>query len=80
MGPEPAAVRIGMPEILDLVLHGGNVGILIVVAWVLMKVNTRMNRDESLRADYPPHRHSNGHIIYPHEYQPTPIGRLNSHD
>lgn len=65
-----------MPEIIDLALHGGNVGILIVVAWVLWKVNSRMNRDESLRADYPPHRHFNGSILYPHEYRPSKIDHI----
>lgn len=59
---------------LDWLLHGGNIGVLVFAASVIWKVNGRLNRDESLKSDYPPHRHINGsRIVYPKEYQPSPI-------
>lgn len=43
------------------------------VAWKVMRV---LARHESLMADYPPHRHLNGRIIYPHEYEPSKVESL----
>lgn len=65
-----------IPQALDLLLHGGNVGVLALAAWVGIKVLNRLNRDESLRRDYPPHRHINGSVVYPAEYEPAKVGHL----
>ena len=35
------------------------------------KVDRRIDADETVKRDYPPHRHINGKIIYPKEYQPA---------
>jgi hypothetical protein len=43
------------------------------LAW---KAIQRINRDESLRQDFPPHRHINGKILYPHEYKPAAVEHL----
>lgn len=67
-----------MPS-LNWLLNGGNIMALLCVMGVLLKVNARLNRDESLKKDYPPHRHINGtRIVYPQEYQPSPIERFGS--
>lgn len=60
----------------DLLL-GANGGILGAAIWVLWKVNVRLTRDESIKRDYPPHRHVNGSVIYPDDYPPSPVGKLN---
>lgn len=35
------------------------------------KVERKIDSDETVKKDYPPHRHINGKIIYPKEYQPA---------
>lgn len=60
---------------LELVLSG-NVGALIFAVVVIWRASRKMGRDESLKADYPPHRHINGKIIYPREYEPALTERL----
>lgn len=60
----------------DWLIHGGELMAFIAVAW---KVIGRLNRDESLRTDYPPHRHVNGNIMYPPDYPPPPIERGAEH-
>lgn len=66
-----------IPQAVDLLIHGGNAGFMGVAIYVLVRVLKRLNRDESLHKDYPPHRHINGtRIVYPSEFQPTPIERL----
>ena len=65
-----------MPTIVDWLMHGSELIAFFAVAW---KVIARLNRDESLRTDYPPHRHLRGEIVYPHEYQPAPTEALTSH-
>jgi hypothetical protein len=63
-----------MPQLSDYLFHSGTLGIFILVAW---QVTRRLNRDESLKRDYPPHRHVNGsRIMYPEEYQPSKIENL----
>jgi hypothetical protein len=63
-----------MTPFTDYVFHSGSLGIFIVVAWQVIR---RLNRDESLKRDYPPHRHINGsRIMYPKEYQPSEIENL----
>jgi hypothetical protein len=58
-------------------LRSGNTGALVLVGWIGLKINAKLSRDESLKRDYPPHRHVNGtKILYPDEYQPSPIERL----
>lgn len=65
-----------MNPVLDYIFHGGTLGIFLVVAW---KVISKLNRDDSLKRDYPPHRHINGFITYPQEYPAPDIGKL-GHD
>lgn len=62
---------------IDYAIHSGSIGVMALGAYIGFKVNARLNREESLRRDYPPHRHVNGtRIIYPQEYQPSPIEKL----
>ena len=35
------------------------------------KVERKIDADETVKKDYPPHRHINGKIVYPKEYQPA---------
>lgn len=66
-----------MPPIWEYLLQGGNVGIIVLAVGVMAKVHRKLVRDEDLKRDYPPHRHINGtRIIYPQEYQPTPIEQV----
>ncbi len=60
-------------DVLTRILSGGGAVAAIALAWAVIK---RLNRDESLRGDYPPHRHINGKIIYPHEYEPAVVDTL----
>lgn len=55
------------------ILSGGAAVAAISLAW---KVISRLNREESLHRDFPPHRHINGSIIYPREYVPTAVEKL----
>jgi len=38
----------------------------------------RLSRLMGVFKDFPPHRHDNGHIIYPKGYEPTPVQNINS--
>lgn len=58
---------------LDWLMHGGQTGACLAIAYFAIK---RINRDESLKKDYPPHRHFNGSILYPKEYPPSKIEHL----
>lgn len=68
-----------LPAIFDWLLRGGNLGLIVFAGVVGLKVNDRLKRDEALKSDYPPHRHFNGSILYPHEYHPTKPEHLNPH-
>ena len=68
-----------MPSLtISWLIQGGMIVSFAGIAW---RVIRRLNREESLHADYPPHRHifnpnnpSRGcQIIYPSEYRPTHI-------
>jgi hypothetical protein len=63
-----------MNPILDHLLHSGELGVYLAVAWYVIR---RINRDDSIKQDYPPHRHVNGTIIYPPEYSPGRVERTN---
>ena len=65
-----------MPEIAEWLIHGGNIGVILFALYVLYRVNKRLDREESLRMDYPPHRHINGKVIYPKDYEPSAVERL----
>lgn len=69
-----------MSAIVEWLLKGGNVGVLLFVGVIGVKVNDRLKRDETLHKDYPPHRHvgMNGSsaIVYPEDYQPAKIEKL----
>ena len=70
-----------MPEWLDWVIKGGNMGLLTACGLLLWKVKGRLDRDDNLLREYPPHRHINGsRILYPKEYQPVPIEHLSGGD
>lgn len=43
---------------------GGSIAFLCAVSWKVM-------RFFSLAKDFPPHRHQNGTILYPFDYEPT---------
>lgn len=60
-------------ELVKLIFSGGG-GLAAITTGVA--VIRRLNRDESLRRDYPPHRHINGSISYPREYQPGQVDHL----
>lgn len=62
-----------IPAAVDWLIHGGELAAFGGIAW---KVIQRLNRDESLRNDYPPHRHLGGRIVYPREYTPAETERL----
>jgi hypothetical protein len=63
-----------MPQLSDYLFHSGTLGIFILVAWHVIK---KVNRDDSLKRDYPPHRHINGsRIVYPKEFQPSKIENM----
>lgn len=65
------------PQVIEWLFKGGNISFLAACVFLFAKVLKRLNRDESLHRDYPPHRHINGsRIVYPNEFQPTPIERL----
>ena len=65
-----------LPQILDWVLDGGNIGALVLAVYVGFRINKRLNRDEVVQANFPPHRHVNGSILYPDMLQPTPVEHL----
>lgn len=67
----------GIEKMADLLLHGGDTGALLVASGVIIWAIKKLSRDETLKRDYPPHRHSNGKILYPSEYPPPPMERLN---
>jgi hypothetical protein len=70
-----------VPQWIEYALRGGNVGLLAFAAYILWTVKGRLDRDESLRKDYPPHRHINGtKILYPQEYPPAKIERFEAGD
>ena len=67
----------------DLLIHAGSGGLIVfglAAIWeflkLMRKMNRRLDRDESLRQDYPPHRHFNGSILYPADYPPPEVERL----
>ncbi|HLJ26580.1 MAG TPA: hypothetical protein VKY85_07705 [Candidatus Angelobacter sp.] len=53
--------------------HGSELLTLIIAAW---KVISAANRVLDVLKDFPPHRHVNGHVIYPEGFQPSPIEEL----
>jgi hypothetical protein len=61
---------------LDWLLRGGNAAFLLAAFTVLWRVNLKLSRDESLKSDFPPHRHINGKILYPREYEPAKVERM----
>lgn len=63
-----------MNPYIDYLIHSGELGVFLLVAWHVIR---RINRDETLKQDFPPHRHVNGKIIYPHEYEPGVVEQSN---
>lgn len=51
-----------------------------VVIWTALIIGAKVSRAlgnfEAVLKNFPPHRHVNGTIIYPDEYEPTAIGKL----
>lgn len=63
-----------MPEwALSWLVEGGMLTVFAGVAWRVIK---RLNREETLHSDFPPHRHVNGTILYPREYEPGHIDHV----
>lgn len=69
-------MQIAVDSISVTVLMGSSGGMLAACITMAWKVVKRLNRDETLRADYPPHRHINGKIVYPHDYTPSAVGHI----
>ena len=55
------------------ILHSGEFVAIVAMVWMVI---ARLNRDESIRKDYPPHRHSNGSINYPPDYPPGSVEHI----
>lgn len=68
------------PEWLDWVVHLVSSTAAVAAVTAAWRLLQRMNRDESLKQDYPPHRHINGKILYPHDYEPAVVERLHGAD
>jgi len=70
-------IQIDNPVLtVDYLLRGGNIGALAAAFAIGMKVMKRLDRDETLRKDFPPHRHVDIKILYPKEYEPSEIGQI----
>lgn len=68
-----------MPIWLEYFKDGGIITLMLGMGAMAVKIVKRLDRDESLRNDFPPHRHINGtRIVYPKEYQPSTIERIES--
>lgn len=66
-----------MADWIEVLLRGGQTGMLGLAAVVLVWAVRTLTRYQDLLKDYPPHRHINGtRIVYPKEYQPAPIEHL----
>jgi hypothetical protein len=57
----------------DIWFHSGELLTLIVAG---ARVVRAANRVLDVMRDFPPHRHVNGHVIYPEGYPPAPIEEL----
>ena len=57
----------------DFTFHIAELLVLLGVAWRVVSV---ANRVMSVLRDFPPHRHDNGNVIYPHGFEPTKVRRL----
>ncbi|HLW51288.1 MAG TPA: hypothetical protein VKW06_00465 [Candidatus Angelobacter sp.] len=57
----------------EMAVVGSSCGAVIVAAYKVMKLADRLI---GILRDFPPHRHVNGHIIYPDGYEPTAIEEL----
>ena len=62
-----------IPAVADWLIHSGEFLGFCVVGW---KVIARLNREETLKKDYPPHKHIGEVIIYPNEYPPAKTEKL----
>ena len=58
---------------IDIIIHLSEMLIIIPVIWKANRVVTRIL--DALES-FPPHRHINGHIIYPKQYEPTEVGNM----
>jgi hypothetical protein len=57
----------------DWAMRSGMLAACAAMAWKVVK---RQVRDESLRKNFPPHRHINGKILYPNEYRPPEVEHI----
>lgn len=62
--------------LIEWALRGGNMGVIAFGAYIGIKMKGRLDRDESLRRDFPPHRHIKNNVIYPYEFVPTSTGSI----
>jgi hypothetical protein len=58
---------------LDLGIHVGEIIVFAGIGWRAIRA---LNRFSSVLKDFPPHRHINGSIIYPDDYAPPVIQKL----
>ena len=57
----------------DLSFH---IAELLVIGGAAWRVIIAANRVATVLKDFPPHRHVNGHVVYPDGYEPTPVQKL----
>ena len=62
-----------IPRDVDTAVHALDILVLLGVGRYLQNLNRLVN----LMHDYPPHRHDNGHLIFPYGYEPTKVGKMN---
>lgn len=62
---------------IDVLFHSVELSAMIGLAW---KANRVLNRHLDILKDFPPHRHINGKIIYPRDFEPPQTEALNPAD
>jgi hypothetical protein len=62
-----------IPAIVDWAIHSGETVAIVGAAIAVIK---KFGRDETIKKNYPPHRHIQDTIIYPKEYQPAKTEEL----
>ncbi len=57
-------------------LQGVTLTVVVVIMGVVWKVLVKVSRIMEALADYPPHRHVNGKILFPKGYEPGAVERM----
>lgn len=65
---------------IEITFHLAELITLVTIALAVLRVGARvmrtMGRIEGIFKDFPPHRHINGHIIYPEGFAPSEVGEM----